>query len=185
MIKPKWEHNFVVVVISPIIYFTEFELENLPDAVEEVKNNEDDGSLSEDSQDSGSKEKEDEDDVEDEGDTLVPMDVPFISAEENESSKHATKHSKPKPLHKSAKVQQKDKKKVTKVKDAEKEKQSKKKKQSKKEKHAKTKKIRHSKLKLKSEKKQKLKKHHEHHSQKHKGKSKYVKIYYRSNNHIS
>lgn len=146
------------------IYIIEFELENFPDAVEEVKKSEDDGSPSDDSEESGSKEKEDdEDDVADEGDTLIPMDVPFISAEENESSKHATKHSKPKPLHKSTKTQQKDKKKVTKVKESDKAKQS-----------NKEKKVHHSKLKLKSKRKKKQK-HHEHYNHRYKGKSKYIK----------
>ncbi|CAB3976737.1 Hypothetical predicted protein [Paramuricea clavata] len=136
----------------------EFELEGFPDAVEEVKNSEDDGSLSDDNEVSGSKDDEGDGDVADEeGDTLAPMDVPLIPVENKESPKHVTKHTKPEPPHKSEKKKQKDKKKVTKAKHL------------KKEKHTK-----HSKLKLKRKKtkhnKQKHQEHHKHHNHRHKDK---------------
>jgi hypothetical protein len=153
--------------------FLEFELEGFPYAVEEVKNSEQDGSVADDSETSGSKDDDSDDDVDvadEETDTLAPMDVPFIPVEHKEASKHVTKHTKPRPLHKSGRKQQKDKKKLTKAK------QSKKEKHSKKGKHAKNNKVRDSKLKLKrkdhKQSKQKHQDHHEHH--KHKNKSKYV-----------
>ena len=150
--------------------FLEFEFNGFPYTVEEVKNNEDDGSVSGDSEASGNKNEDGENDLaDDEEDTLVPMDVPFISSEEKQQSRHATKHTRPKPSHKSEKKKQKDTKKETKTK------QSKSKKHLQKKKHA-AKEVHHSKLKLKSQeakkRKEKIKEHHKQANRKHNNKSK-------------
>lgn len=115
---------------------------------------------------------DDESDVSDEdGDTLAPMDVPFIPIEQK-SLKHVAKEPKPKhSRHKSENKQQKDKKKVTE------EKVHLAKEEHKQEyKLAKPKKVRGPKLKLKKkaskQEKHEHKGHHKHHDHDHKAKGK-------------